>query len=219
MLQVRVLSALPSPPVDPIPASRAISFPASRDHPAHLAEECELRHHNGGGHEDHRCLLDRVWYLARADLVIDEVDDSLRAGRGRGACLFWLSAQPGSSCQRPNYCEWTGVEEGETVVVERLTLIRPLSPFEHLVCREVCRGKTNAAIARDTHHTEKAVETAITRTAKAFGIVSGPEVNVRVLMALNYRAHFGDDAFEEMGVPCRHMTTDPSGRRVCARHI
>lgn len=104
-------------------------------------------------------------------------------------------------------------------MAERLDLIRPLSPFEHLVAREVCKGKTNAAIARDTHHTEKAVETSITRTARAFGIVAGPEVNVRVLLALSYRAHFGDDAFEEMGIPCRHMVTDATGRRVCARHV
>jgi hypothetical protein len=55
--------------------------------------------------------------------------------------------------------------------------------------------------------------------AKALGVQSGPDINIRVLIALSYRSHFGDQAFEKLGVPCRHLELGPDGTATCARHI
>ena len=82
--------------------------------------------------------------------------------------------------------------------MDRLTILtRDLTPFEHLVAQHLCDGLSNAAIARETAHTEKVVENTVSRMAKALGIQSGPDINIRVLLALAYRAHFGDGAFEK----------------------
>jgi DNA-binding NarL/FixJ family response regulator len=64
---------------------------------------------------------------------------------------------------------------------------RELSPFEHLVLGLLCEGKTNSAIARETNHTEKVIENTISRSAKAFGIASDEDTNIRVLLALAFR--------------------------------
>ena len=57
--------------------------------------------------------------------------------------------------------------------MERLTILaRDLTPFEHLVAGHLCDGLSNAAIARETAHTEKVVENTVSRLAKALGIVS-----------------------------------------------
>lgn len=104
--------------------------------------------------------------------------------------------------------------------MERLTILtRDLTPFEHLVAQHLCDGLSNAAIARETSHTEKVVENTVSRMAKALGVKSGPDINIRVLIALAYRAHFGDSAFEKMGVPCKHLEIGPDGHPICARHI
>ncbi|MGA0866240.1 MAG: hypothetical protein ACO39X_02560 [Candidatus Nanopelagicaceae bacterium] len=43
--------------------------------------------------------------------------------------------------------------------MERLTILtRELTPFEHLVASHLCDGLSNAAVARETAHTEKVVE-------------------------------------------------------------
>lgn len=104
--------------------------------------------------------------------------------------------------------------------MERLTILtRELTPFEHLVASHLCDGLSNAAIARETAHTEKVVENTVSRLAKALGVVSGPEINTRVLVALAYRAHFGDQAFDKLGIACQHLELMPDGTQRCSRHI
>lgn len=104
--------------------------------------------------------------------------------------------------------------------MERLTILtRDLTPFEHLVGQHLCDGLSNAAIARETAHSEKVVENTVSRMVKALGITSGPEINTRVLLALAYRAHFGDTAFDKLGVACQHLELLPDGTQRCSRHI
>lgn len=98
-------------------------------------------------------------------------------------------------------------------------LLREITPFEHLVAKNLCEGLSNAAIAETTSHTEKVVENTVSRLAKAFALKSGPDINIRVLLALAYRTHFGDEAFENLGVPCRHLEKDSTGKFICKRHI
>lgn len=96
---------------------------------------------------------------------------------------------------------------------------RELSPFEQLVLGLLCEGKTNAAIARETNHTEKVIENTISRSAKTFGIVSDEDTNVRVLLALAFRTHYGDAAFDQLGVPCSHFEVDGKGQGLCNREV
>jgi DNA-binding NarL/FixJ family response regulator len=98
-------------------------------------------------------------------------------------------------------------------------LTRELTPFEQLVCGYLCEGLTNSAIAQQTAHTEKVVENTVSRAAKAFSIKSDGNVNVRVLLALAYRSHFGDKAFDKLGIDCKHLTVGPDGSQICAKHI
>ncbi len=97
--------------------------------------------------------------------------------------------------------------------------IRDLTPFERLVLELLCEGKSNAAIARETAHTEKVVENTVSRSAKAFGIRSDGDTNVRVLLALAYRTHYGDKAWENLHMPCEHFEVGPDGKAVCNRHM
>ncbi len=78
-------------------------------------------------------------------------------------------------------------------------LKRDLTPFERLVAEYMCDGLSNSAIARETAHTEKVIENTISRMSRAFDIQSGPEINLRVLLALAYRAQFGDGSFKKLG--------------------
>jgi DNA-binding NarL/FixJ family response regulator len=104
--------------------------------------------------------------------------------------------------------------------MERLTILtRDLTPFEHLVAEHLCDGLSNAAIAKATAHSEKVVENTVSRMGKALGVKSGPDINVRVLIALAYRAHFGDNAFEKLGVACQHLEIAGDGSQRCSRHI
>jgi DNA-binding NarL/FixJ family response regulator len=96
---------------------------------------------------------------------------------------------------------------------------RELTPFEQLVLELVCEGKSNAAIARETSHTEKVVENTVSRSAQVFGIKSDSETNLRVLLALAYRAHYGDKAFDKLNVPCAHFVLDPDGKPMCNHHF
>ena len=96
---------------------------------------------------------------------------------------------------------------------------RELNPFEQLVLGLLCEGKTNSAIARETSHTEKVIENTISRAAKAFNIKSDPDTNIRVLLALTYRAHYGDTAFDRLKIPCSHMEIGPDGQSICNRDI
>ncbi|MEN9679228.1 MAG: hypothetical protein RL301_446 [Actinomycetota bacterium] len=96
---------------------------------------------------------------------------------------------------------------------------RELTPFERLVLDLVCEGKSNAAIARDTAHTEKVIENTVSRSAKAFNIKSDGDTNVRVLLALAYRTHYGDKAWDKLHIPCEHFEMGPDGTQICTRHI
>lgn len=96
--------------------------------------------------------------------------------------------------------------------------LRDLTPFERLVLELLCQGKSNAAIARETAHTEKVVENTVSRAAKAFGIRSDGDTNVRVLLALAYRTHYGDQAWENLHLPCVHFEVGPDGQAICNRH-
>ncbi|CAB4656735.1 unannotated protein [freshwater metagenome] len=96
---------------------------------------------------------------------------------------------------------------------------RDLTPFERLVMDLLCQGKSNGSIARETAHTEKVVENTVSRTAKAFGIRADSDTNLRVLLALAYRTHYGDSAFDRLEVACKHFEVGADGQSLCARHI
>ena len=96
---------------------------------------------------------------------------------------------------------------------------RELTPFEQLVLELVCEGKSNGAIALQTSHSEKVVENTVSRSAQVFGIKSDTQTNLRVLLALAYRAHYGDTAFDKLNVPCSHLEVGPDGTATCNRHI
>ena len=96
---------------------------------------------------------------------------------------------------------------------------RDLTPFEQLILGHLCQGKSNVAIARETSHTEKVVENTVSRSAQVFGIKSDGETNLRVLLALAYRTHYGDKAFDKLNVPCSHYEVGPDGASMCNRHI
>lgn len=98
-------------------------------------------------------------------------------------------------------------------------LTRELTAFEHSVLALVCEGKTNGAIARETGHSEKVVENTVSRSATAFGLRSNADTNVRVMLALAYRSHFGDKAWEKFGLECQYAETAADGTRTCHRHV
>ena len=110
--------------------------------------------------------------------------------------------------------------QGTESLMDRLTILtRELTPFEHLVANLLCDGLSNSAIARETAHTEKVIENTVSRMAKTLGVQSGPDINIRVLIALAYRSHFGDKAFDKLNVPCQHLERGPDGKMICNRHI
>ncbi len=96
---------------------------------------------------------------------------------------------------------------------------RELSPFEKLVLELVCEGKSNSAIALETAHTEKVIENTVSRSAQVFNIKSDGDTNLRVLLALAYRTHYGDSAFDKLDVACSHLEIGPDGRSICNRHL
>ena len=96
---------------------------------------------------------------------------------------------------------------------------RELNPFEQLVLGLMCEGKTNSAIARETSHPEKVIENTISRSAKAFNIKSDPDTNIRVLLALAFRTHFGDAAFDRLNAPCSHLRIGADGQSLCNRDV
>jgi DNA-binding NarL/FixJ family response regulator len=97
--------------------------------------------------------------------------------------------------------------------------LRELTPFEQLILGHLCEGKSNAAIARETSHTEKVIENTVSRSARVFGITSDGDTNVRVLLALAFRAHHGDSAFDQLDVACTHFELDSNGNGICNRHL
>ena len=95
---------------------------------------------------------------------------------------------------------------------------RELSPFEQLVLQLVCEGKSNSAIAHQTAHSEKVIENTVSRSAQVFGIKSDGDTNLRVLLALAFRAHYGDSAFDQLDLPCSHLVVGREGALLCDRH-
>jgi len=104
-------------------------------------------------------------------------------------------------------------------LVDITIMHRELTPFEHLVAEHMCDGLSNAAIARETSHTEKVVENTISRMARAFGIKADGDTNLRVLLALAYRAQFGDSSFDKLGLSCGHLVVGPDGKQYCDKHF
>ena len=96
---------------------------------------------------------------------------------------------------------------------------RELTPFEQLILGLVCEGKSNAAIAAQTSHSEKVIENTVSRSAQVFGIKSDGVTNLRVLLALAYRTHYGDSAFDQLNVACSHLEVGPNGESICNRHM
>jgi len=108
--------------------------------------------------------------------------------------------------------------DGEVKMARDITTTtRELNPFEQLVLGMLCDGKTNSAIARETSHTEKVVENTISRAAKAFNIKSDPDTNIRVVLALAFRTHYGDAAFDRLKVACLHLQVGADGQSLCNR--
>jgi DNA-binding NarL/FixJ family response regulator len=97
-------------------------------------------------------------------------------------------------------------------------MTRELTPFEHLVANHLCDGLSNAAIARSTSHSEKVIENTVSRMARAFGIKSDGETNIRVLLALAYRTHFGDGSFDKLNMDCSQSKVGEDGIRYCDKH-
>jgi DNA-binding NarL/FixJ family response regulator len=95
---------------------------------------------------------------------------------------------------------------------------RELTPFEQLVLELVCEGRSNASIAEETSHSEKVVENTVSRSAQVFGIKSGGDTNLRVLLALAFRTHYGDKAFDKLQLQCSHYVEGPAGVSLCGRH-
>ena len=95
---------------------------------------------------------------------------------------------------------------------------RELTPFEQLILELVCEGKSNVAIAAQTSHSEKVIENTVSRSAQVFGIKSDGVTNLRVLLALEYRAHYGDKAFDNLDTPCFHLGLSLDGKALCNRH-
>jgi DNA-binding NarL/FixJ family response regulator len=110
---------------------------------------------------------------------------------------------------------WRGLKK---MAVDITIANRELTPFEQLVLGLLCQGKSNAAIAHDTSHTEKVIENTVSRSAKAFAIKSDADTNTRVLLALAFRTHYGDSAFDKLNVECQHFELDSDGRSLCHRH-
>ncbi len=115
---------------------------------------------------------------------------------------------------------WPTGEDGLKTMATDITIAqRELTPFEQLVLGLVCEGKSNASIAKETARTEKVIENTVSRSARVFGITSDGDTNVRVLLALAFRTHYGDSAFDRLGVACSHFEVDGEGRSLCNRHI
>jgi DNA-binding CsgD family transcriptional regulator len=82
------------------------------------------------------------------------------------------------------------------------TLIRELSPFEHIVLLLMCAGDSNASIAKKTRRSIKVIENTLSRSARAFDITSHVDNNIRIILALAYRCKFGDEAAVNFGYEC-----------------
>jgi DNA-binding CsgD family transcriptional regulator len=92
---------------------------------------------------------------------------------------------------------------------------RELTPFERLILALVCEGRSNSSIALISSHSEKVIENTVSRSAHVYGIKSDSETNLRVLLALAFRAHYGDKAFVKLDVACGHANGAVNGNELC----
>jgi len=113
----------------------------------------------------------------------------------------------------------TGEDGSHSMATDITIAQRELTPFEQLVLGLVCEGKSNASIARETSHSEKVIENTVSRAARVYNIKSDGDTNVRVLLALAFRTHYGDAAFDRLNVACSHFEVDADGNTLCNRHI
>lgn len=87
---------------------------------------------------------------------------------------------------------------------------RTLSPSEHLILRCLCTGQSNIAISNSTHFSIKSVENTISRSAKVFGVLAGVNINLRVLLALAYRANFQNTDFNSTQLAIDYLESSRS---------
>ena len=91
-------------------------------------------------------------------------------------------------------------------MIESLHLMsRKLSPTEHLVLQSLCTGNSNASIAEARHMSVKSVENAISRSARALGVGTDKNINIRVLVAIAYRANFQNVPFNSTARAVEHI--------------
>jgi len=46
-----------------------------------------------------------------------------------------------------------------------------------------------------------------------------PDTNIRVLLALAFRSHHGDLAFDQLNIVCAHQEIDAQGNSICNKLI
>ena len=84
-------------------------------------------------------------------------------------------------------------------------MTRSLTPTEHLILKCLCTGQSNSRISETTHFSIKTIENSISRSAGVFGVKSGVNVNLRVLLSLAYRANFKNSAFNSTELAITHL--------------
>jgi len=130
-----------------------------------------------------------------------------------------MRASYGVTCEKKKSTIGTRGEAVRHMVRDITISTRELTPFEQLVLGLVCEGKSNSAIASQTSHSEKVIENTVSRSAQVFGIKSDGDTNLRVLLALAFRTHYGDKAFDNLNVACSHLEVGPDGQSLCNRHL
>jgi len=51
------------------------------------------------------------------------------------------------------------------------------------------------------------------------GLLCEGKTNIRVLLALAFRTHFGDAAFDQLAVACSHLEHGVDGQLLCNREV
>ncbi len=100
-----------------------------------------------------------------------------------------------------------GVNQGEQMIDHLRKMSRELTPTEHLILQCVCTGNSNASISERTHFSIKTVENVISRSARVFGIYPDVNINLRLLLALAYRANFQNVEFNSTELALKHLKT------------
>jgi len=77
---------------------------------------------------------------------------------------------------------------------------RNLKPNEHLILQALSAGNSNLSISNRTNLPLKTVENSISRSLIVFGISQNENVNVRVLLAIAYRANFQNIEYDSVEI-------------------